>query len=97
MTQQKTTITDDTVLAFTPVASFQSLGEGAVILLADSGQLYTCNETTESFLNHIDGNRTLRDIVECALLEYEVDRERLNEDFRTIAGELVSEGILQKA
>ena len=33
----------------------QSVGDGAVVLLATSGQMYTCNSTTEVFLRHVDG------------------------------------------
>src|SRR5690606_2730198 len=44
----------DEVFAFSPTASFQSVGDGAVVLLADSGQLYSCNDTSEAFLRHID-------------------------------------------
>jgi hypothetical protein len=54
-----TAIQETTVLALSPVASFQSLGDSAVILMTDSGQLYTCNQTTESFLKKIDGLRSL--------------------------------------
>lgn len=89
-----TTMQTDSVLSFSPVASIQPLGDGAVILLADSGQLYTCNDTTESMLQLVDGRRTLAEIIDRALEEFEVDRPTLERDFFAIASELVQEGIL---
>ena len=85
----------DTVLRFSPVASMQSLGDGAVVLLADSGQLYTCNETTEAVLKLVDGQRSLGEIIDVALERYETSRATLEEDFTAIALELVQEGVLQ--
>ena len=64
----------DEVYSLSPVASFQSVGDGAVVLLADSGQLYSCNDTSEAFLRHVDGKRTLGDIVDLMAEEYEVER-----------------------
>lgn len=86
---------ESTILSFTPVASFQSLGEGAVILLTDSGQMYTCNETTEAFLNAVDGKRTVGDIIDAALGEFEVDRETLRADFLALAADLANQGIVK--
>jgi hypothetical protein len=65
------------VFAFSPVASFQSVGDGAVILLADSGQLFSCNDTSEAFLRQVDGKRTLDEIVALLAEEYEIARDVL--------------------
>jgi hypothetical protein len=88
------TISDTTVIALAPTASFQSLGDSAVILRTDSGQLYTCNETTEALLREVDGKRTLSDIIDNVLPSYDVDRETLRADFLTIVAELAAEGIV---
>lgn len=84
----------DRIFALAPVASFQNLGDGAVILLADSGQLYSCNETTEAFLQKVDGTRTLGEIVDLMALEYDVVRETLAADMGELAAELEQEGII---
>ncbi len=86
-----------TILAMAPTASFQSVGEGAVILLTDSGQLYSCNETTEAFLKSVDGVRTLGDIVDAVMSEFAVDRDTLSTDLLALAAELEAQGIVQVA
>jgi len=42
-------IASETVLRLVDDASVQHVGDGAVVLLARSGQLYTCNSTTEAW------------------------------------------------
>lgn len=75
-------------------ASIQNIGEEAVILLANSGQLYTCNDSTEAFLTKVDGARNLGDIVELLSVEYDADRDTLMEDMEALAAHLVAEGVL---
>ena len=82
------------VYSLSPVASFQSVGDGAVVLLADSGQLYSCNDTSEAFLRHVDGKRSLGDIVDLMAQEYEVEREMLEADLAELAESLKQEGVI---
>lgn len=84
----------DEVFAFSPVASFQSVGDGAVVLMADSGQLYSCNDTTEAFLRHVDGKRSLGEIIDLLAQEYEVERDVLEADFSELAENLKQEGVI---
>ena len=88
-------VTSRTVLAFTSHASFQPAGDGAVVLLADSGQLYTSNETTEAFLQKVDGRRDLGEIVLLFCDEFDVDRARATFDLTELANTLISENILR--
>ena len=87
---------DDTILALTPAATFQPLGEqeGAVILMVDSGQLYSCNDTTVALLRAIDGSRNFGAVIDLVHAEFEVDRDVLATDLREVAAELEREGIL---
>lgn len=87
----------DTVLRLSPVASFQRLGEGAVVLRLDSGQLYSANATTEAFLAAVDGRRTLAEIVDLILADYEVERAVLERDMRAMADRLMANGIVEPA
>ncbi len=87
-------IASETVLRMADDASVQHVGDGAVVLLARSGQLYTCNDTTEAFLDKVDGARSLDQIVGLLSDEFDVDRETLDQDMAALAAELVSEGIL---
>ncbi|MDX8444379.1 PqqD family protein [Mesorhizobium captivum] len=87
-------IASETVLRMADDASVQHVGDGAVVLLARSGQLYTCNGTTEAFLDKVDGARNLDQIVDLLSDEFEVDKATLGEDMTALAAELVAEGIL---
>jgi hypothetical protein len=87
-------VNDKTVIALASCASFQSMGDSAVILRTDNGQLFTCNETTEALLRRVDGQRNLSEIIDIVLPEYEVDRETLRADFLAIVDNLVAEGIV---
>jgi pyrroloquinoline quinone biosynthesis protein D len=84
----------DEVFALSPVASFQSVGDGAVVLLADSGQLYSCNDTSEAFLRHVDGKRSLGEIIDLLAEEYEAERGVLETDFAELAESLKQEGVI---
>lgn len=90
-----TAVDEAIVYAISPNASFQALGEGAVVLIIDSGQLYTCNETTESFLKLVDGNRSFGQILDLMMDEFAVDRETLSQDFGPMVDELQSAGIVE--
>jgi coenzyme PQQ synthesis protein D (PqqD) len=81
------------VLRLADDASVQHVGD-AVVLLARSGQLYTCNGTTEAFLDKVDGARSLDQIVDLLSDEFEVDKDMLDQDMAALAAELVAEGIL---
>lgn len=90
-----TDLGEEAIFDFCPVASFQPVGDGAVILLADSGQIYSCNETTESFLRQVNGERNLGAIVAALATEYEVGSETLTADMAELAQELIDEGIIK--
>lgn len=87
-------IASEMVLRLADDASVQHVGDGAVVLLARSGQLYTCNDTTEAFLDKVDGARSLDQIVGLLSQEFEVDKDTLDQDMAALAKELVAEGIL---
>jgi len=87
-------IASETVLRLVDDASVQHVGDGAVVLLARSGQLYTCNSTTEAFLDKVDGARSLDQVVALLADEFEIDKGTLDQDMAELAAELVSEGIL---
>ena len=87
-------IGSESVLRMADDASVQHVGDGAVVLLARSGQLYTCNDTTEAFLDKVDGSRNLDQIVDLLSEEFEIDKATLDQDMAELATELVAEGIL---
>jgi pyrroloquinoline quinone biosynthesis protein D len=87
---------DATVCAFAEGISHQPLGdgEGAVVLVIGSGQLYTCNDTTAAFLEAVDGVRTFGEAVDAVHRLYDVPREELRSDLVALATNLIEDGVL---
>ena len=83
-------------LALSDDVAHQSLGEGqdTVVLSLKSGYLYTCNETTQSFLKALDGRRTLGEAVDLLEAEYDVPRAKLGADLAAMAEELLAEKLI---
>ena len=75
---------------------YQSMGPGeqTVVLSLNSGQLFTCNETTASFIEAMDGRRSFAEIVDALVEKYEVSRERLHADLAGMANELLAEKLI---
>lgn len=88
-------ITEDTVLAFHQAASVRPVGDGVVILLADSGQLYTGNGTTGAILRQVDGRRRIGDLAAALCEEFDISPETAAGDIVEIAGRLIDEGVLR--
>ena len=90
-------LTDSKVLALRDGVSFQPLGnaDGAILLVIETGQLYTCNITTARFLSAVDGVRNFAQVVDEVSGDFEVSRDELHQDLSQIAEELVSEGLLE--
>ena len=70
------------------------MGEGGVILMVDTGQLYSCNETAEALINQLDGQRTIASILDKLCGEFEVEPTELLEDMDELISYLLSEGVL---
>jgi hypothetical protein len=90
-------LTDSKVLALRDGVSFQPLGnaDGAILLIVETGQLYTCNITTARFLSAVDGVRNFAQVVDEVSGDFEVSRDELHQDLSQIAEVLVSEGLLK--
>ncbi len=90
-------VQDSSVLALSDSVSYQPLGdgEGAVVLIIDSGQLFTCNDTTSAFLAAVDGQRSFGDLVRSLLGTFDVPHDELRNDLASLAVELQQEGIVR--
>lgn len=88
-------ITPGTVLTFQKRANVQSVGDGAVILLADSGQLYTGNSTMDAILRCIDGRRTITELAAALQDEFDVTLDTAVADVIQMAEMLVEEGVVR--
>ncbi|WP_419909227.1 PqqD family protein [Hoeflea sp.] len=75
-------------------ATFRSVGDSGVILMIDSGQIYSCNSTAEAFLRMTDGNKSLGETADAVCEEFEVSREQLLSDLEELLTYLQSEGVI---
>ena len=85
------------VLNLAPTAAFRSMGDSGIILMIDTGQLYSCNETAEAFFRQLDGLRPLHAIAAQISGEFEVDGKRLVADIGELVAYLMAEGVLLQA
>ena len=90
-------IQDSSVVCLSDGVTYQPLGdgEGAVVLIVDSGQLFTCNDTTSAFLAAVDGQRSFGDVVSSLLGTFDVAHDELRNDLASLAVELQEEGIVR--
>ncbi len=91
------TIMDETRLGIHPSICIQEMGphEKAVVLSLETGDLYTCNETTCDFLRLIEQTTpTFRAIVDALLDRYEVGRAELTADLREVAQRALDEKLV---
>ena len=89
-------LAEDIRLNLAKDVTFQSVGaeQDTVILSLSSGRLYSCNETTGSFLSAIDGQRNLGQIVDLVSEQYDVPREELHADLSALAERLIEEKLI---
>lgn len=77
-------------------ATFRSLGDSGVILMLDSGQMYSCNTTAEAFLRRLDGVKTTTAIASEIGGEFDVDSQILLGDMEELISHLLSEEVIVK-
>jgi len=54
---------DDKIFELNSNASFREMGEEGIILITDSGQLYSTNETGTAFMNHLGKDMSFQEII----------------------------------
>jgi len=86
-----------TALALGEGVSVQQLGEeeGAVVLRFDSGQLYTCNDTTAEVLRLVAPGTSFGALIAALLAIFEVEETELRANIAAILGELSREGLVR--
>lgn len=88
---------DDQRLALCDDVAIQSLGQGqdTVVLSLSSGYLYTCSPTTAAFLKALDGQRTVAQVLDILLKQYDVPAARLRQDVMNVADTLIDEKLIR--
>ena len=84
----------NSVVALSTDATMRAVGDGAVILMVQSGQLYSCNETARDFIARLDGVRHWQNVMDEVAQEYDVAAEVLAQDLAELLDYLLSEGVL---
>lgn len=81
-------------VALVKAASFRAMGEEGVILMTDTGQLYSTNESGTAFMKRIVAGHSVRAAVDGLLDEFDVAEEDLLDDLSELVGYLESEGVV---
>ena len=81
-------------LRFNPTASYRSLGDAGIILMADSGQLYSTNASGAVFLDELQKGRSTEEAVVSVLDQFDVEQARLEEDLTELVEYLLKENVL---
>lgn len=90
------TVSSATRLALPSHVSLQSLGEedGGVLLRIDTGEMYTVNDTTLSFLQELDGERSVADIAGRMVDAFDVEPAIVLADLIEVANGLAAESLV---
>jgi hypothetical protein len=86
--------TDSTIIAVKDQVS-SVLGEEAVILSLDNSVYYGLDPVGARIWTLLKGERTVKELIEILLGEYEVEPERLEPDLLRLLGELQREGLIE--
>lgn len=85
----------DKIFELNSNASFRELGEEGIILMTDSGQLYSTNETGTAFMNYLGNNMSFQEIIQQISNEFAVTTEILSQDLTEFAEHLFAENVLR--
>lgn len=80
--------------ALSEKANFRAIGVEGVVLMIDSGQLYSTNSTGTAFLNYIIKDPSADKALDAMLDDFEVDRSTLATDLGELLAYLVEEGVV---
>lgn len=89
-------ISSATRLTLPEHVSLQALGEaeGGVLLRIDTGEMYTVNDTTLSFLQDLDGDRSVADVAGRLVDVFDVDPAVVLADLIEVANGLAAESLV---
>lgn len=80
-----------------PNASFRAMGEEGVILMTDSGQMYSTNASGTAFVSRISQGLSVAEAVAAVLAEFDVDEDVLLADLGELVAFLEAEGVVVAA
>ena len=80
-----------------PDVRFRLVGYEAVIVRQLDAEVIAVNEVGASILTLLDASRTVRDLIDALLEEYNVDRESISKDVEQFLVELREAGVVEEA
>ena len=91
-------MTSDTVV-YKPRSDvrFRVVGDEAVIVRQEDAEVIALNEVGASVLALLDSRRSVRDVLDALLEQYDVDRESLSRDVARFLRELRDAGVVEEA
>lgn len=85
----------ETILRLRDDVRFRLLGDEAVIVCQDSGEILAVNEIGAQVLSAIDGGTSVKAIIAGLETQYDVSPESLKEDIMAFIGELLDANVVQ--
>jgi len=64
--------------------------------IADMNSVYTLNETAAFIWEHLDGKKSLREIVDCLIEEYDIDFDSASKDMSEFIDKMTKYLIINK-
>ena len=89
-------MTTNDVFSMSENVSFELVGDLSVLMLNDSGEVLSCNQTMTAFLNELDGALSIEDVANRLQQRFAARPERIVEDLLSAAGELNRKGIIER-
>lgn len=84
------------ILAKAPTSAWRLIAGEAVILSLDTKVLRGLNDVGSRVWDLIDGQRTVDDIVDVIVEEFDVPRAQAAADIQTFTGELLDKGLVAR-
>ncbi len=83
------------VWKLSPGVRFRRLLDEAVLISPNHSESFVLNDTSASFIERLDGKRTLEEIITGLTGEFEVSASQLSQDLEPLIAELAEKGIIQ--
>ena len=87
-------ISEETVLQRLSDVRFQAVEDETVVIRQEAAEALVLNEVAGRILELVDGRRTVEEIVETLIDEYEIEGATLRADVLSYLSELVEIGVL---
>jgi hypothetical protein len=88
---------DSAVFRPRPDVRFRVVGDEAVIVRQEDAEVIAVNDVGASILALLDSRRSVGDVLDALLEQYDIDRDSLSSDLSRFLGELREAGVVEEA